>query len=48
MHTEMEATMRMVLLLETSQPDGTVYRVGLGCDVPLQLLSIISILSRLF
>ena len=34
--------MRMVLLLETSHPDGSVYRVG------LQLLSIISILSRMF
>ena len=48
MHTEMEVTMRMVLLLETSQPDGTVYRIGLGCYIPLELLSVISILSRLF
>lgn len=40
--------MKMMLLLETSQPDGTVYRVGLGCVLPLQLLSMIAMLSRLF
>ena len=40
--------MRMVLLLETSQPGGNVYRIGFGCYVPLELFSVIALLTRLF
>lgn len=40
--------MKMLLFLEASQPDGTTYRVGLGCDLHPKLASILVVLIRLF
>ena len=40
--------MFVFLFLEASQPNGAVYRVGLGCLVPPQLASIVLLLFRLF
>jgi hypothetical protein len=40
--------MKMVLYLETSQPCGTVYRFGLGCVVPPELVSLALLLVRWF
>jgi hypothetical protein len=36
------------LILEASQPNGNRYRLGLGCHVPPQLVSIALMLFRLF
>jgi hypothetical protein len=40
--------MKMALFLEASQPDGKVYRFGFGAFVPLELVSMILLLARLF
>jgi hypothetical protein len=40
--------MKMVLFLEASQPSGNVYRIGFGCHVPLELLSMVMFITRLF
>jgi hypothetical protein len=45
---ETENAMKMVLYLETSQPCGTVYRFGLGCFVPPELVSLALLLVRWF
>ncbi len=33
--------------LEASQPNGTTYRLGLGCLVPLKVASMVILLFRL-
>ncbi len=40
--------MKMPLYLEASQPNGTTYRLGLGCLVHPNLASMVVILFRLF
>jgi hypothetical protein len=40
--------MGVVFLLEASQPDGTIYRLGLGCLVHPKLASMLVLLFRLF
>jgi hypothetical protein len=40
--------MKMVLLLEASQPGGRSYRFGFGCYVPPELFSMIFLFVRLF
>ena len=40
--------MGVFLLLEASQPNGTVYRLGLGCRVHLTLASMVTAIARLF
>jgi hypothetical protein len=40
--------MKMVLFLEAGQPGGSIYRIGFGCLVPLELLSMVMLLVRLF
>jgi hypothetical protein len=42
------APMGVFLLLEASQPCGTMYRVGLGCFVHPKLASMLVLLMRLF
>jgi hypothetical protein len=34
--------------LEASQPCGKTYRLGLGCNLQLNLASVLALLSRLF
>lgn len=36
------------LFLEASQPNGTTYRLGLGCILHLKLASMVAVLARLF
>ena len=38
----------MFLILEASQPNGTTYRLALGCILPHSLLSMVAVLYRLF
>jgi hypothetical protein len=38
--------MKMVLYLEASQPCGKSYRIGIGCHVPLALVSMFFLLVR--
>jgi hypothetical protein len=41
--------MKVVHYVEASQPSGKVYRLGLGCELPLALVTtIIILLGRLF
>ena len=40
--------MLVFLYLEASQPDGTKYRLGLGCLVHPRLASMVILLMRLF
>ncbi len=40
--------MLVFLYLESSQPCGSVYRLGIGCFVPPKLVSTIALLIRLF
>jgi hypothetical protein len=40
--------MKMVLFVETSQPGGNIYRIGFGCYVPLELVSMVMMLTRWF
>jgi len=40
--------MSVFLYLEASQPCGTRYRFGLGCQVPPSLVSMMLMISRLF
>jgi hypothetical protein len=40
--------MLVFLYLEASQPDGTSYRLGLGCLAHPKLASMIAVLVRLF
>ncbi len=40
--------MKVLLFLEASQPNGTTYRLGLGCLVHPNLASIVVMLFRLF
>lgn len=40
--------MVVFLSLEASQPNGTRYRVAVGCLVPPQLVSLVAVLLRLF
>ena len=40
--------MVVFLILEASQPDGTRYRLGLGCLVHPKLASMIAVIVRLF
>jgi hypothetical protein len=40
--------MGVFLILEASQPNGTTYRLGLGCLVHPKLASIVAVLVRLF
>jgi len=40
--------MKVVLYVEASQPCGEIYRLGLGCELPLALVStIMMLLARL-
>ncbi len=38
----------MFLILEATQPNGTTYRLAWGCILPPAVLSIVTVLSRLF
>jgi len=38
----------VVFVFEASQPNGTVYRIGIGCYVPPRLVSMVAALVRLF
>lgn len=40
--------MKVALFLEASQPNGSVYRIGLGAFVPLELVSVALFIVRLF
>jgi hypothetical protein len=40
--------MTVLLTLEASQPNGATYRLAMGCSLPLSLLSMVAVLSRLF
>lgn len=40
--------MGIFLYLEASQPSGTIYRLGLGCNLHPTLASMIAALTRLF
>jgi hypothetical protein len=40
--------MKMALFLETSQPCGKIYRIGIGCFVPPELISMIILFVRWF
>jgi hypothetical protein len=40
--------MGLFLILEASQPDGTRYRLGLGCFLHPKLASMIAVIARLF
>jgi hypothetical protein len=40
--------MGVFLILEASQPRGTIYRLGLGCFLHPNLASMVAVLSRLF
>ena len=40
--------MGLLLIFEASQPNGTVYRFGLGCFVPPNLVSMVAAFVRLF
>ena len=40
--------MLVFLYLEASQPNGTSYRLGLGCLVPPKLASMVALIVRLF
>ena len=40
--------MKVLLFLEASQPNGTTYRLGIGCLVHPNLASIVVMLFRLF
>lgn len=43
-----EKPMGIFLYLEASQPSGTIYRLGLGCNLHPTLASMIAALTRLF
>jgi hypothetical protein len=45
---ETENTMSVFLLLEASQPNGSTYRLGIGCSLHPRLASMIALLARLF
>jgi hypothetical protein len=40
--------MVVFLILEASQPNGTTYRLGLGCLVHPKLVSMVAVIVRLF
>lgn len=40
--------MGLFLIVEASQPNGTIYRLGIGCLVPPKLASMVAIIVRLF
>ena len=40
--------MGFLLIFEASQPNGAVYRFGLGCYVPPNLASMVAAFARLF
>lgn len=40
--------MLVFLTLEASQPNGTYYRLAIGCLVPPKLVSMVAVLVRLF
>jgi hypothetical protein len=40
--------MGVFLFLEASQPNGTTYRLGLGCLVHPKLASMVAVIVRLF
>jgi hypothetical protein len=40
--------MGVFLILEASQPNGALYRLGLGCFLHPNLASMVAVLSRLF
>ena len=40
--------MGVFLILEASQPNGTSYRLGIGCIVPPALASMVAVFLRLF
>jgi hypothetical protein len=40
--------MGFFLVFQASQPNGTVYRLGLGCLVPPQVASMVAVIVRLF
>jgi hypothetical protein len=40
--------MGLFLIFEASQPSGAVYRFGLGCFVPPNLVSMVTAIVRLF
>jgi hypothetical protein len=40
--------MAVFLVLEASQPNGTTYRLGLGCLVHPKLASMVAVIARLF
>lgn len=38
----------VIFMFEASQPNGTVYRIGIGCFMPPRLVSMVAALVRLF
>lgn len=40
--------MTVFLSIETSQPNGAMHRMAIGCTLPLSLISAIAALARLF
>jgi hypothetical protein len=40
--------MGVFLILEARQPNGAMYRLGLGCIMPPKLASMVVVLMRLF
>jgi hypothetical protein len=40
--------MSVFFTLEANQPCGKSYRIGLGCNLHLNLVSVIALLTRLF
>jgi hypothetical protein len=40
--------MTVFLSIETSQPNGAIYRLAMGCNLRLSLASIVAVLARLF
>lgn len=40
--------MSLTLAIETSKPNGTTFRLALGCTVPLAMVSMFVAIARLF
>jgi hypothetical protein len=40
--------MGVFLVLEASEPNGTTYRLGLGCFLPPTLATMVAVIVRLF
>ncbi len=39
--------MKLIFAIEASQPNGTTYRLVIGCVLPLELISTVAALMRL-